>query len=220
MRKIALAVLIVPLIAVPARARVEPVGFVFQAPHFAVSSLAQQGAGSCQRFYPPMPEAVDGTAVLSAHILPDGRVSAAKVTVSSGNPALDKAAAACLRTVQLSPRTRDGIAVDVDWQMEVVWPTGRVRTARADNEDDTCDRFYPSSAARAGREGETIASFVIGADGSVSDVGVIQSSGHPDLDKAAIACVSNFRYFPAMQQGKPVQIDGTFVATWGSRARQ
>jgi TonB family protein len=213
MREVALLRLAIAVLCLPglAWARTEPPGFSLR--NVYVTATAPEPRG-CSPFHPQTLDGIDGTTVLSAHILANGTVSQSRIVSSSGSTDLDRAAVACLGAMHLSPLTRDGLPVEADWRMAVNWPTGRARTAREDSEGDSCGRFYPVSAARAGREGETLAAFVIGADGSVGHVDVIESSGHADLDEATIACVSHFRFHPAMRDGKGVEIDGKFVAVW------
>jgi TonB family protein len=64
---------------------------------------------------------------------------------------------------------------------------------------------YPIDAARQGREGWTILSFVIDKQGSVSDVLVKDSSGSKDIDRASVKAVSKWKYQPAFENGKPIQ---------------
>ena len=64
---------------------------------------------------------------------------------------------------------------------------------------------YPIQAARDGREGWAILSFVINEDGKVEDVIVKESSGSKDITKASIKSVKKWRYKPAMENGKAIQ---------------
>jgi len=47
-------------------------------------------------------------------------------------------------------------------------------------------RHYPASARLDTAEGKVVVKFVIHEDGSIGEAEVFQSSGHPDLDKAAL----------------------------------
>ncbi|KGJ92259.1 energy transducer TonB [Colwellia psychrerythraea] len=64
---------------------------------------------------------------------------------------------------------------------------------------------YPVSAARQSREGWTVLSFVIDEKGEVSNVLVKESSGSADFDKASLKAVSQWKYQPAFENGKPIQ---------------
>ncbi len=64
---------------------------------------------------------------------------------------------------------------------------------------------YPIDAAREGREGWAVLSFVINKDGSVSNVIVKETSGSKDIAKASVNAVKQWQFKPAMENGKPVQ---------------
>jgi len=56
---------------------------------------------------------------------------------------------------------------------------------------------YPSSSRRAGHQGTTIITFVVGTSGRVISARVTKSSGHAALDQAAISAVRTWRFTPA-----------------------
>lgn len=56
---------------------------------------------------------------------------------------------------------------------------------------------YPSSSRRAGHQGTTIITFVVGTSGRVTAAQVTKSSGHAALDQAAISAVRTWRFTPA-----------------------
>ena len=72
----------------------------------------------------------------------------------------------------------------------------------------TCQQDYPAISMRLGEQGTVTVSFTIGADGSVSDPKVLQSSGSERLDQAALQCVPSWHYKPAVEAGKPVAVSG------------
>ena len=67
-------------------------------------------------------------------------------------------------------------------------------------------RWYPRSAVQHGVEGYVGVSFDIETDGAVTNVAVVQSSGSLELDGAAEACVSKFRYQPAKRDGSAIKV--------------
>lgn len=76
---------------------------------------------------------------------------------------------------------------------------------------------YPSSAIRAEHQGTTIFLWTITAAGKAKDCRVIESSGDPELDKAACAAVmTRARYAaPAYDaNGHPVESFGIRTAKW------
>ncbi|HLA62817.1 MAG TPA: TonB family protein [Rhodothermales bacterium] len=64
---------------------------------------------------------------------------------------------------------------------------------------------YPVSERRAGIEGRVFVQFVVGVDGSVSDITVTRGVT-PALDAAAVEAVSHARFTPGMQRERPVQV--------------
>jgi protein TonB len=57
------------------------------------------------------------------------------------------------------------------------------------------------------KRGQTVSvtlSFVVGVDGSVSDVSVARSSGVPAVDEAVMAAARKARYRPGTKNGAPV----------------
>jgi protein TonB len=67
-----------------------------------------------------------------------------------------------------------------------------------------CQTKYPPLAMRLSHEGVVVLGMTVEADGSVSNVHVVQSSGHDELDQGAVSCASSWRYKPAIQAGTPV----------------
>jgi len=65
---------------------------------------------------------------------------------------------------------------------------------------------YPSSARRLGIQGMTTLRVFVAADGSVGDVVVQESAGHPDLDSAAADAVKRWRFEPARRGTEPVGV--------------
>ena len=64
---------------------------------------------------------------------------------------------------------------------------------------------YPTASRRAGEEGVTRVSFVVGVNGQVSQCEVVQTSGFQRLDDATCSIVTHrFRYNPATLNGQPV----------------
>jgi protein TonB len=64
---------------------------------------------------------------------------------------------------------------------------------------------YPELARQAGMEGAILLSVLIGADGAVIEVKVVQSDVTPAMEKAAIEAARLFGFRPATQNTKPVK---------------
>ncbi|WP_182865139.1 energy transducer TonB [Rhodopirellula sp. JC639] len=63
---------------------------------------------------------------------------------------------------------------------------------------------YPAAAARAGAEGTVLLRLRVDTLGKVTEVEVIESSGHRSLDQAAVDAVSQWTGQPAQRFGRPV----------------
>ncbi len=64
---------------------------------------------------------------------------------------------------------------------------------------------YPEEAVKSVREGTVNLQFLVKVDGTVGDSKVIASSGHPDLDQAALSALGKCKFVAATKKGKPVQ---------------
>ncbi|MGW8281976.1 MAG: energy transducer TonB [Gemmatimonadota bacterium] len=67
---------------------------------------------------------------------------------------------------------------------------------------------FPRSAWEDGIGGTTVLKIRIDIDGTIDSTIVLQSSGYPILDSAAVANSSKLLYRPAEQAGEPVPIWG------------
>lgn len=77
-----------------------------------------------------------------------------------------------------------------------------------------CGPFVPLAAFSDHATGNTTVSFRVNDDGSVQDIAVMRSAGRSDLDQAAVACASTWRYTPATKDGKPVAMPWQQNITW------
>lgn len=62
---------------------------------------------------------------------------------------------------------------------------------------------YPAAARRLDQQGTVKLQLAYDATGAVQDARVVQSSGSPALDKAALAAVPRFRIRPGTRNGVP-----------------
>ncbi len=63
---------------------------------------------------------------------------------------------------------------------------------------------YPIASRRKGEDGTVTLSFLVYSDGTVGGISVVQSSGHPRLDKAASRSLRSAVFRPAAEKGLPV----------------
>lgn len=74
---------------------------------------------------------------------------------------------------------------------------------------------YPPVSRRLGEEGTVVLQCLVEPNGRASDVKVLQSSGYPRLDQAAVDGVKeNYRFAPGTVDGTPQAMWYTFKFTW------
>lgn len=77
------------------------------------------------------------------------------------------------------------------------------------------DDDYPSASRAAEEEGVTRVSYVVGADGRVTQCEIVQSSGFKRLDDATCSIIQRrFRFNPATRDGQPVAERKTQPVRW------
>jgi protein TonB len=65
---------------------------------------------------------------------------------------------------------------------------------------------YPENLRAAGVEGKVILEGVIGVNGDLVSVRVMNTDAHPDLAQAAIDAVRQWGYSPTLLNGVPVEV--------------
>jgi TonB family protein len=74
--------------------------------------------------------------------------------------------------------------------------------------------LYPTAAKQQGIQGTVLLKAVIGADGTVRELHVID--GHPLLAPAAIEAVKRWKYKPYYVKGKPTEVETTITVNFRS----
>lgn len=74
---------------------------------------------------------------------------------------------------------------------------------------------YPLSLASRGEQGNVALQALVHADGTVSDITVL-SSEHEELTRSAISAVEQWRYAPALLDGKPIDLYYTIVVRFSA----
>lgn len=67
--------------------------------------------------------------------------------------------------------------------------------------------IYPPSAKEKGVQGSVVLHAVVGMDGKPLSLQVLNSQIDPDLARAAVEAVSQWRYQPTLLNGEPVEVD-------------
>jgi TonB family protein len=147
----------------------------------------------------------EGVTTVAFTITSEGNVTNVKVTQSSGNVDLDAAAIQCASGWRYVPATHGSKPVGLDWKASIQWaltPSGN-ETPPSPLQAHVC-RNYPHGAIWDGAQGVATVSFRIATDGTVKEPAIAKSAGDNDLDKAALACVTAWRYKPATRDGAAV----------------
>ena len=108
-------------------------------------------------------------------------------------------------TVLLPPPTSDGGA-DLEANPRFTPTTVRPEIKNRPEVEAALTREYPSILRDAGIGGQVIVWFFISEDGRVLDRRVSQSSGHADLDEAALRVADVFEFSPALNRDQVVRV--------------
>jgi len=73
---------------------------------------------------------------------------------------------------------------------------------------------YPPASRRLGEQGTVVLQLHVLEDGSVGDVRIVKSSGHPDLDYAAFYEAFRWQIDPGTVDGEPSRMWGKFAVTF------
>jgi protein TonB len=91
---------------------------------------------------------------------------------------------------------------------------GQMGSAVLANADGCAKPDYPVSAARNGDTGTVTLALLVGSDGKVQDARVQKSSGHRELDRAALKALSLCQFKPAMNNGVASAGWGQIAYVW------
>ena len=98
--------------------------------------------------------------------------------------------------------------------------TAREERARVVSDPIALNRIvpvYPRSARRKGHEGRVLVEIAVAASGAVTHAEVVASSGHAELDAAALGATRTARFAPATADG--VSVSGRLRLTFDFRLR-
>lgn len=65
---------------------------------------------------------------------------------------------------------------------------------------------YPADMWDRDVEGSTLVRVLVSEEGAVDSVLVVESSGHPSLDSAAVRGARDMRFAPALKGGEPLRV--------------
>lgn len=145
--------------------------------------------------------------VVSLNILPDGEVTNVTLPVG-GEPWYEKTARCVLERVAFIPGTRDGIPVEAQASLPIVYKTvsGEVSASELRSKDEELEAAYracyPSDLATIA---SAFYSFEIATNGRVRNPKVIKGSGNPRLDEAGACIMKRLEFTPLMQNGRALR---------------
>ena len=155
----------------------------------------------------------------------DGRLVDVRILQSSGNVELDNAALRCVAHWQFDPKGpvaefhHGQQRLSINWRIPATVPgkTPERPVGYDSGIPHVCMMDYPLQAVRDHISGVVRVAFLIKANGKVDDVKVEGSSGNDLLDRAALRCVKYWRYRPAVDNGKAVDVPWKADIVWRVR---
>lgn len=164
-----------------------------------------------------------GIVALRLLIERDGRVSESKIEATSGDKRLDEVARIAIQKCKFKPLLKEGkistgwIKIQYFWKSDLntlneknqssvnqeILTTGR--TSAVVDANNCLKPVYPSDALKQSRSGVVTVKFLIDVNGQVAASQIEKSSGHEDLDAAAVNGLSLCRFVPQKFNGKPEQ---------------
>ena len=168
----------------------------------------------------PYPEAarkagVQGATGLEYTITEDLVIKDATVISSSGNKDLDNAAISYVENWRVTPQMKFLKPSRVR-MTTIAWTISATGEALGQSvgRPHICTNYYPKEEYSLGIGGTTAVAFRIRTDGTTSEIKVAQPSGNAHLDEAAAACVHDWLYVPAMQDGHPIEVPWKANVVW------
>lgn len=165
----------------------------------------EQAIGAC----------ASGTVVAIVDVDADGRFVDVVVERSSRNAHLDRAALDAARHWTYTPasdeqgrKVADKIRIPVEFAAHESCWTKQVPDTPARPEPSSAERYppqWPAIVDENGLSGEVVLLVLLEEDGWKHEVRVATSSGDPAIDSAAVQAAQNWRYEPALLNGKPVR---------------
>lgn len=151
-----------------------------------------------------------GDTSVSVLVGADGQVREVKIETGSGLPTFDHAILLAARAARFLPGT-------VGCKPVEQWTTMRFPGESADADvrpsylnkremERALALEYPPLLRDRGTGGTTIVWFYVDEQGMVRQAMVRRSSGHPELDRAALRVARIARFSPALDDGEPVAV--------------
>lgn len=138
------------------------------------------------------------------------------VPITSNNGAVAPLSDPSASTIALQPARTNAITVQHD--IAPAPPTFARAPSSAGYRHSCDENDYPVLALQTLAEGSTLIALAVTAEGNVADVAVQRSSGHTNLDEAAVVCAKHWVYAPATKDGSPIASHRLAIVKWEIRA--
>lgn len=174
----------------------------------------------------------EGTVLMFVSVDHNGHVREVS-TIGTDNSELSESALGQLRQMQWEPATSKATPIQVDAVISLPFSTTLVPDATTAPHDSTIKvatgvmtgkavlqprPAYPEVAKQQHVQGSVYLRALIGKDGSIMNVGVIDSAA-PSLTEAALDAVRRWKYQPYLLNGEPVQVSTTITVNFNFNPR-
>jgi len=125
-----------------------------------------------------------------------------------------------LEVADLPTGTGGGFVLDFTG-FDVAGAVGEMMESAMDSPPQPAAKFppsYPPSALRSKKEGKVMIACVIDPKGKIVSTSIRKSSGHPELDNAALAAVRRWKFKPGTKGGK--KVDSTCLVPFTFRIKK
>lgn len=177
----------------------------------------------CDDLYPfkTAENIVEGTTTVSTLVEKDGTISSSAIATSSGNAELDSAAKACIARTRFPPFRYNDQQIPAVVQLNVVWKRSqhsRVQFGPSSKDGSTCHHLVvwpPPPAIRQHGLAPTMLLLNASAEGAVTKITLLHSSGWSELDNFVSSCYED-AVLPRITtpDGTPTGYDWKVLVRW------
>jgi TonB family protein len=164
--------------------------------------------------YTPTPKAAEqiGTVYLKYDIAADGNII--RVTAQSdGMYMLEQLTLRYMGGCRVPPLELAGKTVQYTATVPVEWKLEGVSNPRV-LVDQSCKPQYPSGAIRREAKGTTVLGLRVSEQGEILHVSINSSSGHQDLDRAALEAIGKCKAIAGTSAGRPREKTTSVIFQW------
>jgi periplasmic protein TonB len=161
-----------------------------------------QNAGTEASKQPP---ASASNAASSQRATPPAASGETEAHVAAGQPDPSKKVPDTAANPGVGSRLQMLMGTDSDTNAEVIG--AGILPASPDDRYRNRPPPYPAEAAARGEQGAVLVLIHVASNGTAAGAEVLETSGYPALDAAAVKAVERWHFHPAMKDGQPVGFD-------------